>query len=165
MPHSAGVDGCAWSGSLTGSTSLRPPGRQESHQRGIASDITELADLGKQLFSLLLPLFPLTEQSEQAVAATKEASGSPTKSLAALNELIQRTAGRAIAAEKDMVEFATNQNKAVSEAIKQKVGAAGTPVVVTATEMMQHAVDALLANQREFLDVAAKLSKTIAAKA
>jgi hypothetical protein len=107
----------------------------------------------------------MTEQSEQAVAATKEASGSPTKSLAALNELIQRTAGRAIAAEKDMVEFATNQNKAVSEAIKQKVGAAGTPVVVTATEMMQHAVDALLANQREFLDVAAKLSKTIAAKA
>ena len=107
----------------------------------------------------------MTEQSEQAVAATKEASGSPTKSLAALNELIQRSAGRAIAAEKDMVEFATNQNKAVSEAIKQKVGAAGTPVVVTATEMMQHAVDALLANQREFLDVAAKLSKTIAAKA
>src|SRR5450755_3938106 len=107
----------------------------------------------------------MTEQSEQAVAATKEASGSPTKSLAALNELIQRTAGRAIAAEKDMVEFATNQNKAVSEAIKQKVGAAGTAVVVTATEMMQHAVDALLANQREFLDVAAKLSKTIAAKA
>ena len=34
----------------------------------------------------------MTEQSEQAVAATKEASGSPTKSLAALNELIQRTA-------------------------------------------------------------------------
>jgi hypothetical protein len=31
--------------------------------------------------------------------------------------------------------------------------------------MMQYAVDALLANQREFLDVAAKLSKTMAAKA
>jgi hypothetical protein len=87
------------------------------------------------------------------------------KSLAALNDLIQRTAGRAIAAEKDMVEFAANQNKAVSEAIKRQAETAGTPVVATATEMMQHAVDALLENQREFLDVAAKLSKTIAAKA
>jgi hypothetical protein len=64
-----------------------------------------------------------------------------------------------------MVEFAANQNKAVSEAIKRQPETAGTPVVATATEMMQHAVDALLENQREFLDVAAKLSKTIAAKA
>src|SRR5450755_4544468 len=58
MSHSAGVDGCAWSGGLTRSTSLLPPGCQESHQRGVASDITKLADLGKQLLSLLLPLFP-----------------------------------------------------------------------------------------------------------
>src|ERR1035438_9225653 len=33
-------------------------GCQESHQRGVASDITKLADLGKQLLSFLLPLFP-----------------------------------------------------------------------------------------------------------
>src|ERR1035441_6863353 len=59
MSYSAGVDGCAWSGGLTRSTSLRPPGRQESHQRGVASNITKLADLGKQLLSFLLPLFPL----------------------------------------------------------------------------------------------------------
>jgi hypothetical protein len=64
-----------------------------------------------------------------------------------------------------MVGFAANQNKAVSEAIKQQTGAAGTPVVATATERMQHAVDARLDNRREFLDVAAKLSKTIAATA
>jgi hypothetical protein len=32
----------------------------------------------------------MTQQSEQAVQATKEASGSPSKWLAALNELIQR---------------------------------------------------------------------------
>src|SRR5450755_1498234 len=58
MSYSAGVDGCAWSGGLTRSTSLLPPGCQESHQRGVASDITKLADLGKQLLSFLLPLFP-----------------------------------------------------------------------------------------------------------
>src|SRR5450755_2288428 len=58
MSYGAGVDGCAWSGGLTRSTSLRPPGCQESHQRGVASDITKLADLGKQLLSLLLPLLP-----------------------------------------------------------------------------------------------------------
>jgi flagellar hook-basal body complex protein FliE len=106
----------------------------------------------------------MTEQSEQAVAATKETSGSSTKSLAALNDLIRRTAGRAMAAEKDMVEFAASQNKTASEAIKRQAETAGTPVVA-ATEMMQHAVDALLENQREFLEVAAKLSQTIAAKA
>jgi hypothetical protein len=62
-----------------------------------------------------------------------------------------------------MVEFAANQNKAVSEAIKRQ---AEMPVATaTAIEMMQHAVDALLENQKEFLDVAAKLPKTVAAKA
>ena len=105
----------------------------------------------------------MTQQSEQAVQAAKEASGSSTKSLTALNELIQQTAGRAIAAQKAMVEFAGNQNKAVSEAIKRQ---AEMPVATaTAIEMMQHAVDALLENQKEFLDVAAKLPKTMAAKA
>ena len=99
----------------------------------------------------------MTQQSEQAVQAAKEASGSSTKSLTALNELIQQTAGRAIAAQKAMVEFAGNQNKAVSEAIKRQ---AEMPVATaTAIEMMQHAVDALLENQKEFLDVAAKLPK------
>ena len=105
----------------------------------------------------------MTQQSEQAVQAAKEASGSSTKSLTALNELIQQTAGRAIAAQKAMVEFAGNQNKAVSEAIKRQ---AEMPVATaTAIEMMQHAVDALLENQKEFLDVAAKLPKTMTAKA
>src|ERR1035438_8453349 len=58
MSYSAGVDGCAWLGGLSRSTSLLPPGCQESHQRGVASDITKLANLGKQLFPFLLPLFP-----------------------------------------------------------------------------------------------------------
>jgi len=102
----------------------------------------------------------MTQQSEQAVQATKEASGSPSKWLAALNELIQQTAERAIEAQKAMVEFAVNQNKAVSEAIK-RAGTPGTPIATT-TETMQRAVDALLENQREFL--AAKLPKAIAAK-
>ena len=72
----------------------------------------------------------MTQQSEQAVQATKEASGSPSKWLAALNELIQQTAERAIEAQKAMVEFAVNQNKAVSEAIK-RVGTPGTPIATT----------------------------------
>jgi hypothetical protein len=59
-----------------------------------------------------------------------------------------------------MVEFAVNQNKAVSEAIK-RAGTPGTPIATT-TETMQRAVDALLENQREFL--AAKLPNAIAAK-
>jgi hypothetical protein len=99
----------------------------------------------------------LVEQSAHALEATQEPYGS--QSIAVLSQLVGKSAERTVAAQKTMLDFAAKQHKAASEMIQRQAGVAGTPMATVAGSV-ERGVATLIDIQKEFLDTAAKWTKT-----
>jgi len=105
----------------------------------------------------------LLEQSAVLLETNDEREAAVGRVTARMEHAVEQSVDRAIAANKMVLDFASRQNKAVNEAIKQ-VGFAGTPAAL-AVDSIHRGVDSVIETQKEILEIAAKPLKAAAAKA
>ena len=67
----------------------------------------------------------------------------------------QESVERSVEAQKKVLEFASEQNKAVFEGAKQQLGGAAGPATVI-VDSFQRGADAVLEAQKSFLDIASQ---------
>jgi hypothetical protein len=101
-------------------------------------------------------------QSEHSVNTFRKRGGSVSQWMKEMAEFAQQTTERAVAAQRMILDFAAEQNRAVAEEIRRQPGVKGSPVFEV-TDSVERGFDALIGVQREFLDSAQKLSRTAAA--
>jgi hypothetical protein len=104
------------------------------------------------------------EQSNAAIAAFQAFGKDATKAKAEFGNVLQASLDRSVAAQNSVVEYAANQSKAVTEAVKQQPGVAGT-AVETVADSVQKGFDTVIAAQKEITTQATKSLKAAAAKA
>ncbi len=109
-------------------------------------------------------LLDLAVEQSNAVVAAAPQHGFDANVKAGINNLIQQSVDRTVAAQNLVLNFAAKQTKAATEAVKQQPGVAGSPVE-TVTDSVQRGVDTVLAAQKEILSSATKTVKATAAKA
>lgn len=99
---------------------------------------------------------------EQSVAMAKAVT-TPCESMFKMpTAFLQQSVDRGVAVHKSALDVASQQNKAVSEAVKQQL--ANTPAAMAA-ESVQRGVETLIETQKNLLDIAAKPMKAAATNA
>lgn len=87
---------------------------------------------------------------------------SPAKTGNMLTNLMQESIQRGVTAQKMALDVASQQNKALTDVLKQQLS--GTPMAAAA-DSIQRGVDALIETQKNVLEIASKPLKTTAAVA
>ena len=122
-----------------------------------AEGVEKLVDAQKSLLDLAVG------QSTLAVNGAKERTDSASRFAATLNDMIQQSTDRLVAAEKVVLDFAARQNAALTDRCKRQFGFAEATLAAAAADSVRRGVDAVLETQKELLDIAAKPLKAATA--
>lgn len=101
---------------------------------------------------------------EQSTAVVNATQLDADKAKGGINALIEQSVDRTAAAQNSVLDFAAKQAKAAGETVKQQPGVTGSPTE-TVTDSVQKGVDAVVATQKEILNLATKTVKSTAVKA
>lgn len=95
------------------------------------------------------------EQSQSAVKIGQERASAYSKIAGEATASLRTSVERSVAAQKKVLEFAAQQNKAICETTKKQLAPVGGPVVQV-VETFQQGANTLIEAQRSFLDAASK---------
>jgi hypothetical protein len=98
-------------------------------------------------------------QSEDAMKTFAKRSNSASQCMEEIADFAQHTAGRAMAAQKRMLDFAAEHNKTIAEAFRRQPGVKGSPLSQV-TDSLERGFDSFIGMHKDFLDNAEKLGRS-----
>jgi hypothetical protein len=124
------------------------------------SPIPSILDLAGSMFGQLVDLQKgaidlVLEQSQALVGLASERADFITKAGDTVKTIVQDSVQRAVATQKNVIEFSAAQAKTGFDTFKKQAGVAGTPVEAAA-DSIQRGFDSLIETQKEFLNIASK---------
>jgi hypothetical protein len=97
----------------------------------------------------------MVRQSAVGIEGLKQRNASASKAAGGVTNLVRDAANFSVATQKIALDFAAQQNRAVTDAVKRQAGVSGTPVSAAA-DSIQRGVNAMIETHKELLDIAVK---------
>ena len=97
----------------------------------------------------------MVEQTHSAASITKVRAEAYSKIAEGVTATIQKSVERSVEAQKKVLEFAGEQNKAVFESAKKQLGAAAGPATVV-VDTFQRGAEAVIEAQKSILNIASQ---------
>jgi hypothetical protein len=119
--------------------------------------LERMAQAQKELIDLIV------QQSAQAMEFYKFRGDTASKWTNHMTDAFGETAERAAAAQRIVMDFAAEQNKAVAGALKKQAAVAGSPQATAAVDTIQRNIDLGIQTQKEMAQAATKPLKSTTA--